>query len=208
MESWFEWTFSGIYLKLHCSYWEVVCIVILFDCFWTSLTFLFHHLQRFLKIFFEPAQTDVEAGAAEENSKALWKLIFIFCSVLLLILLGDAYDVKNFTFSLFLLNLCSEIYRSSSSSCCLFAYPHHPLSLYYLGEAPFPREQDLWEVDAGRPGKLLYVPVCSVLNPFLHFLTTHIYLIKTSSDFIHWKEWITVHIYSAMCSFSTLKFLF
>lgn len=52
MESWFEWTFSGIYLKLHCSYWEVVCIVILFAYFLTYLTFLFHQLQRFLKIFF------------------------------------------------------------------------------------------------------------------------------------------------------------
>ena len=35
---------------------------------------------------------------------------------------------------------------------------------------------------------------------FPPFLTTNIYLIKTSSDFVHWNEWKTVHVDSAIAA--------
>jgi len=56
--------------------------------------------------FSEPARTDTEAGATKETSKT--DLYFLFCSAVVLIPLRDVYDVKNFTFSLSLLYLCSK----------------------------------------------------------------------------------------------------
>lgn len=52
MESWFEWTFSGIYLKLHCSYWEAVCIVILFAYFFDTFNFSLSSTSKIPEDFF------------------------------------------------------------------------------------------------------------------------------------------------------------